>query len=109
MKKHRIIRLSVCNNILLFLSNMSLVPSCCWKEKAKLQKLYEESEEKIANHLDFIKIISNLQKLKLLLKNSMMDDKISYQLRHHHKFLIDLDNDVSEDSAGADDSIADSD
>ena len=59
---------------MLYLANMHLIPGCCWKDKAKLQKLYEESEDKIANQLDFIKIISNLQKLKILLKNSMMND-----------------------------------
>ena len=51
IRKHHIIRLSLIDDIKLFMANIlkSLCCDCCWDKKKKLQKLYELSEERISN------------------------------------------------------------
>ena len=39
-----------------------------------------------------------LQKVKILLKNSLMSKEIEHKMHHSEKFLIDLDNVESETS-----------
>lgn len=43
-----------------------------------------------------MKMIQNLAKLKIIMKNSMMSPEIVCQLQHSAKFLIDIDNLESE-------------
>lgn len=93
MSKHHIIKLSLCDYVSLFFSNVfgCLCCKCCFKKKDKLTHLYEESEEKLANQLDIIKIVQNMQKMKLMLRSSMMTQEIETQMQHSKKFVIDLD------------------
>lgn len=48
-QKHHIIRLSMCDNIRLFIANLlnDFCCNCCWRKKEKFQRLYEQSQEKI--------------------------------------------------------------
>lgn len=43
-------------------------------------------------------MMHTLQKLKIMLKNSLMSPEIEYKMHHSEKFLIDLDNVDSETS-----------
>ena len=92
--KHHIIRISQLDNIKLFLSNLFsfLCCNCCWKKKEKLQSLYEQTQEKVDAQLDVMKLIQNLAKLKIILKNSLMSPEITCQIQHSAKFLIDIDD-----------------
>lgn len=94
MRKHHIIRISTCNNIKLFFS--SFVPECCWAKKEKFKKLIEDSQQKIDKQADIVRIMHNLLKLKILLKNSIMSQEIEHKMHHSEKFLIDLDDEYSE-------------
>lgn len=98
IEKHHIIRLSICNNIKLYVANIlnRLCCSCCWKKKEKFQRLYEMGQEKVDGQLDMMKLIQNLAKLKIVLKNSLMSPEIVCQMQHSAKFLIDIDNLSSE-------------
>lgn len=59
MKKHQIIRLSVANNVKLFLANIlnRFCCLCCWRKREKFLQLYRKSEEKVTTQLDVLKII----------------------------------------------------
>ena len=46
-----------------------------------------------------MKLIQNLAKLKIILKNSLMSPEIVCQIQHSAKFLIDIDNLSSESDA----------
>ena len=48
--------------------------------------------------LDIVKIMKNIQKLKIIMKNSLMSPDIEYQMLHSEKFLLDIDNESSESS-----------
>ena len=101
MRKHHIIRISNCNNVKLFFA--SFVPECCWEKKQKFKKLLEESERKIDKQADIVRIMHNLLKLKILLKNSLMSQEIEHKMHHSEKFLIDLDDMDSESSESNED------
>lgn len=49
IEKHHIIRLSICNNVKLFMANIlnRLCCTCCWRKKEKFQRLYEMGQEKV--------------------------------------------------------------
>ena len=55
------------------------------------------SQQKLDSHLDLMKIIQNLAKFKIILKNSLMSPDVVCQMHHSAKFLIDIDNLESED------------
>jgi hypothetical protein len=101
LRKHHIIRISNCNNVKLFFA--SFVPECCWEKKQKFKKLLEESERKIDKQADIVRIMHNLLKLKILLKNSLMSQEIEHKMHHSEKFLIDLDDMDSESSESSED------
>ena len=42
LKKHHIIRLSICDTVKLFFVN--LIPACCWQKKQKFKKLIEQAQ-----------------------------------------------------------------
>lgn len=100
MAKHRIIRVSTCNNLRLFCANLCGCLYCkfCWSKRDKFQRLYEQSDERIARQLDVVTIMQNIHKLRILLKNSLLSPEVNYLMHHSEKFLIDLDNLDSESS-----------
>lgn len=58
----------------------------------------KEVQAKIDKQADIVRLIHTLQKLKILLKNSLMSTEIEQKMHHSEKFLIDLDNTDSESS-----------
>ena len=110
IKKHHIIRISNLNNVKLFLANFfnRLCCSCCWKKKEKFQSLFEQCQDKVDSQLDVMKLIQNLAKLKIILKNSLMSPEIVCQIQHSAKFLVDIDNlsDESDDDDDDDESFS---
>lgn len=108
MNKHHLIRVKPCDNIKLFCSNICFFHifcfKCCWKKGEKFRKLYESGEERLELQLDLVKMMHNMKKLKILLKNSLMSPEIEYQMLHSKKYLIDLDNTDSESDLNNDDS-----
>ena len=82
IKKHHIIRISKLDNVKLFLANLfnRFCCSCCWKKKEKFQSLFEQCQDKVDSQLDVMKLIQNLAKLKIILKNSLMSPEIVCQI-----------------------------
>ena len=100
-KKHHIIRLKFLDNFKLYLANMLpdvVCQSKCFNKKAKFQKLFNVGKDKVDAHLDIIKMIYNNSMIKTLMKNSLMNKEVKYQLAHQQKQLIDIDNSSSESS-----------
>ena len=98
IEKHHIIRVNNFDSLRLFFNNVCFGLCCkmCFSKVDKFSKLYEKGEERIEKQLDVIKLIHNLQKIKILMKNSLMSPEIEHQMLHSEKFLIDLDNTDSE-------------
>ena len=70
IEKNRPIKLSLKDNFLLYISNTFGCLFCnLWPKKKKLQKLYDVGSEKIEVHLDIIKIVKSLKKLKIFMEN----------------------------------------
>ena len=58
-------------------------------------KLYEKGQERIESELDIVKIIRSIRNMKVLLKNSFMDEEIKYKILHSKKNLINIDETLS--------------
>lgn len=102
LKKHRYIDVSLADNIMLYFSRIFGVvcSNCCFSKKFKLQKLYEEGEEKLSNELDIVKILKTLRDMKILLKGTLLSDPgTKFHVKHAPKNILNLDetSDISSD------------
>ena len=61
----------------------------CWKNK--LKKLLEKGSEKLSEEVNIIKILKDLRDLKVIIKHSLMNPEIKFQIQHTEENLIDLD------------------
>ena len=80
LRKNKHISLKKLDYILLYLANKL---GCCflnrlWLKKKKLQKLYQESADRIESKLNIIKIAKHQTDVKVLLKHSMLDEAMQY-------------------------------
>ena len=64
---------------------------CRWRNREKLQKLYDECKDKIENELNLIKLIKTMKLLKIVLRNSLFTETIEYEAQHSNKCTIDID------------------
>ena len=94
IQKHRLIRISLKDSILLFLHDrlVCLQWFSCWKKKAQFQKLFKEGKLRIEKDLNIIKLVRNLKRLKILMKSSLMTKQVKFQIAHNIKNCIDLDD-----------------
>jgi len=90
---HREINLSLGSSIKLYLKNYlsSWFGIQCCTPKGKLQKLYEEGQDKLEAEMNMVKIIRNLKFLRILMKKYVADEEMQYDIRHNPKNVIDLD------------------
>ena len=67
---------------------------CCFKigKSNKLKRLFDEGERRIESELNVVKVIKSLKKLKILIKNSMMDENVKLQIEHNKKNVINLES-----------------
>ena len=59
--------------------------------------MLEIGSAKLESHLDVVKIIKSLNKLKILMENSFMNDKMKKQIKHCDKNILYLSSDDDED------------
>ena len=59
--------------------------------------MLDEGSEKLDVHLDVVKIIKSLKKLKILMENSFMTDEVKKQIKHSKKNILYLSSDDDED------------
>ena len=104
IETHRLIRISMKDNIMLFLSSIfGDRNSCCrsicgWKNDAKIQKLFQEGRLRIEKDLNVIKLIKSIKEMRILMKNSMMTPEIRFKVAHSTKNCINLDSEGSDHS-----------
>jgi hypothetical protein len=53
--------------------------------------LYKLGKERIQKELDISKLVKNLRNLKILVKNSFLNEKIGYMIYHSRKNILDID------------------
>lgn len=99
LKKNRPIVLSYYDNVMLFFSRLlgTLACCCCWGKRKKLEKMYDEVEERITKELDVVKLIKSVNDSKLAMKASLMDPDLKFQITHSYKNIVDLDRETSDD------------
>lgn len=103
VKKHKMIRISLCDTILLFLYTYcpgSSYMCCCWKNQALLTQLFTEGKEKIEKSLNIFKFVRALRRLKILMKSSFINNEIKFKIAHSMKNCINL---IEEDCESCDD------
>ena len=62
--------------------------------------MFNEGTEKLEDHLDIVKIVKSLKKLKIVMENSFMTEDVKKQIKHSEKNLIYLSSD-NEDERNA--------
>lgn len=55
--------------------------------------LYKLGKKRMRSELNISKLVKNLRNLKILIKNSFLNDKISYMIYHSLKNTLDIDSD----------------
>ena len=53
--------------------------------------LYKLGKERIQKELDVSKLVKNLRNLKILVKNSFLNEKIGFMIYHSRKNILDID------------------
>lgn len=90
------------DNIKLYFANNSIFALCCcaaiFKRKKILQTLFDEATLRIDKETDLLKIMKTLRNTKILLKNSVMNKDVLFQIAHADKNLINLDDSEKEDA-----------
>ena len=71
--------------------------NCMFKRKDRFMKLYERGQDRVEAELNIVKIMKSLRDMKILMKNSMMDKQVRYQIRHSEKNILNLDSTSSEE------------
>jgi len=95
--KHHPIRIRPRDSAMLFVSNIwnCCVPKRVWPKKEKYKSMYKKVEEKLEDMLDITKIIKNITNSKIMLAQLREGENIKPRLKHHEKYLVDLEDELS--------------
>lgn len=52
---------------------------------------YKLGKERVEKELNISKLVKNLRNLKILIKNSFLNDKIGFMIYHSRKNTLDID------------------
>lgn len=80
ISKHRYIKVKLIDEIKLYFARHlgPLVSGCCFKRKENFIKMYDRGKDRIDAELNIVKIMRTLRDLKILMKNSLMDEETRY-------------------------------
>ena len=99
-QKHYEIRLSTKDSTVLYFNNLFASVGCKCLDRctnqSRLQKLFEEGNDRLEKEFNMVKLIRNLRNIKILMKNSFMSEKIKYEIKHSDFNLINLSSDDDE-------------
>ena len=56
-----------------------------------MNTLYKLGKERIQKELDISKLVKNLRNLKILVKNSFLNEKIGFMIYHSRKNILEID------------------
>ena len=96
MARHRAINIGCYDSMCLFVSNLLGDLFCCklcWNKQEKLTKVYEETNDRLESELDIVKLLRTLRNSKILLKNTILNDKMRFEIAHSEKNVVGLDSD----------------
>jgi len=57
-----------------------------------MNTLYKLGKNRIQSEFNISKLIKNLRYLKILVKNSFLNEKINFMIYHSKKNILDIDN-----------------
>ena len=61
-----------------------------------MNKVYKLGKERMIKELDVSKLVKNLRFLKILVKNSFLNEKINFMIYHSRKNILNLDDENKE-------------
>ena len=64
---------------------------CIWEKRNNMMKLYNEGKRRIDRDLNVIRLVKNLNILKIFITNNLMNDKVRWQVAHCDKNIINID------------------
>ena len=95
--KHRYIDIKNCDWVSLYFARIlgCCCPRFCFKKRDMFIKLYDRGKNRIEGELDIVKIIKSIRNMKILMKNSFMNQEVIHQIYHQEKNLINIDESLS--------------
>lgn len=102
-KKNRAITLSSYDNFMLFVSRLlgMFFCECCWDKRKKLERMYDEVEERITKELDVVRLLKKVNNQNAAMKASLLEPDLKFQINHAYKNVIDLDKESSDEDEEA--------
>lgn len=96
IKKHKLIKIPTKEKLLMFFH--VYIPQCIsklfsWRKKESFLRLYNEGKQKIDRDLNVIRLVKNLNFLKIFMNNNLMSEKVRWQVAHCEKNTIRIDTD----------------
>jgi len=87
----------------LFISKNFMI-ECCWTHNTgkRLNKLFDEGEERIETNLDIVKIIRTMRNQKIVVKQLLDQHLIKKMISQSSKVCINLDSEDDVDEADLD-------
>lgn len=93
-EQNRLIIISKLDKLLLFLSpplQIGKYLCCFWSKYKKMNMFYKLGKERVEKELNISKLVKNLRNLKILIKNSFLNDNIGFMIYHSRKNTLDID------------------
>ena len=74
----------------------------CWKKAADLGKIFRIGRRKIDNELNIVNLVKNMNIIKIFMKNSIVTEKILWEVYHCKKNIINIENDSCNEFSSSD-------
>lgn len=78
LAKHKYVEIRNGDWIRTYFARVLYVPQCCFPRRDKFIRLYEKGQDRIDTDLDIVKIMKSIRNMKILMRNSFMDDETKF-------------------------------
>ena len=67
-----------------------------WSHRTKMIQMYNDGVYKIEKDLNLVRLIKMIKRINILMKNSLMTQKIDFEIAHQPENCIDLEDNLDD-------------